>query len=1308
MITKNEIADAKLSATKKDYYQIWNELLETAKKLSNRWDPTSTNESDPGIILLKVLTGIADKLNYNIDKNILEAYMPSAAQMESMRKLCDMLGYNIKYYNSAETTITMTYKNTSTNDHWAADLANVILPQFTTFSDTDDTVHYVSKKTMYLNKNIPTEIPCIEGQIVQCTSENDNIISINQLDDNNRYRLPEAQIAENGIFIYNYTTDGIMEDTPWTKVDNLNSQELGKQYFKFGYDSALGYPYIEFPQDIAQIIGNGLIIYYIRTSGINGNISAKTIATFTKPTIWSSSNYTNYNTLEVNDFYVTNANAAINGSNIETINEAYNNFKRTIGTFDTLVTCRDYMNKIYQLLDSNNNPLVSNCIVSDIRDDINRAKVLCTFNNQGICYLEESINNTTDNINKFDLMLYPFTTIKGLNTAKDYINSFMIDNSNIPDIELSLDKLKTISHQFNLGKEDELALIKVYLILNVGITTKYKVNIIEQKEIIKAVKNSLFTSFNSRQLDFGEEIATETIENVIKNADVRIQTVSMTDPRLDIKYMNCANGEYSTDNNSANNRGNSYYNKTTLKNILAGRVEMFNYDTRFSYYFDELKHPDYNSTYPNIEQIQPICAIDATNATGETPEPIKLYQNETIRFRMPNLNTILTYPAYINYYFASDNTELTINANEEYQLRNNDILYINYTTATSTDSGEKEIINIYYSAGAIIKPNFKLEANKTGGTKIIPSSTEFNSRNEKDKSTEKPNLPLPENVTTIQTLGTNEQIELRYFAETELKCAESNSTEKIFVYWTSPSLVTSLGWKNNTYTLQDGEYFYYTDINKNDMAWYGSGTEIKLNNIDSNLLVKTDDELTISPDDILKNGIAAIPWKSITLTKSIPVNSIVIKEYQYINLIAEDKLSAIIFKNEPANKTIGNHWRPVTAASYIFAGEAETNLSKFNFKDDTICWEVRAGLDINIGPDTQQQLTNRDTLKLYVSGSADPISITGFGDDTSANNPILKSNYLIQSTEDMISTVVKSYNIETETIESKNDFTLKVYKAGKFEKHKVGTDGTGSTTDKPSPINDLYHNFGEKWTRLLFTDLKDSNVNPGSYYSLALNVPVSTVSETSINYGLLMIYNTAEWTETKFTHNPYITFETIAGRSISDSLSIFNYNTESLFDGNWWKNGKVNEKRYLRPGINIIKITDSGILKIYPDNPGSDGIVGSASVIISDLDIILTTTNQNDENGINNNILKYKPIVSGISATKQLLNDIAQTFDKDYKFYYNCPIENSVALDLRNSYTMESAEILFDKNNINNKFVISEIDADSLDTNITIKRESKL
>ena len=44
MLTQNEITALSLSPTKKDFVQIWNELLEVAGKLSERWDVQSQTQ----------------------------------------------------------------------------------------------------------------------------------------------------------------------------------------------------------------------------------------------------------------------------------------------------------------------------------------------------------------------------------------------------------------------------------------------------------------------------------------------------------------------------------------------------------------------------------------------------------------------------------------------------------------------------------------------------------------------------------------------------------------------------------------------------------------------------------------------------------------------------------------------------------------------------------------------------------------------------------------------------------------------------------------------------------------------------------------------------------------------------------------------------------------------------------------------------------------------------------------------------------------------------------------------------------------
>jgi hypothetical protein len=401
MLTKNEVSALTLSPTKKDFVQIWNELLEVASKLSERWDPTSTNESDPGIVILKALTGIADKLNYNIDKNILEAFMPTAAQEDSMRKLCDMLGYNMKYYRSAVTDVTIKYYNPEPSDDEYAAMNNyngglgIEIPKFTVITNGDQDVSYftINQHPVYISaSNSSRTITCMEGQIVKCESTNDNsVITAEQITDN-RFYLPETQIAENGLFIYNVSTkkDGstLVDGTQWESVSNLNTQARSTKVFKFGFDSYRSRPYVEFPDDYRELIDDGIFIYYTRTSGVNGNVSPRTLTQLELPTAEG------WNSVSADSFSAENLTSATSGANAESIAQAYAGFKKTIGTFETLVTCRDYMNKIYSLTKSNTGtPLVSNVLVTDIRNDLNRAITICSCDGAGIFYKETSLTD---------------------------------------------------------------------------------------------------------------------------------------------------------------------------------------------------------------------------------------------------------------------------------------------------------------------------------------------------------------------------------------------------------------------------------------------------------------------------------------------------------------------------------------------------------------------------------------------------------------------------------------------------------------------------------------------------------------------------------------------------------------------------------------------------------------------------------------------------------------------------------------------------------------------------------------------------
>lgn len=74
MLSTNQKTIASTSYTNKDFESVYSELLDLVKVLTYRWDPSISNESDPGVILLKLNAVIADKCNYNSDKNVLECF----------------------------------------------------------------------------------------------------------------------------------------------------------------------------------------------------------------------------------------------------------------------------------------------------------------------------------------------------------------------------------------------------------------------------------------------------------------------------------------------------------------------------------------------------------------------------------------------------------------------------------------------------------------------------------------------------------------------------------------------------------------------------------------------------------------------------------------------------------------------------------------------------------------------------------------------------------------------------------------------------------------------------------------------------------------------------------------------------------------------------------------------------------------------------------------------------------------------------------------------------------------------------------
>ena len=378
MINKEELKISNESYTNKDFESIYPEVVGLIKKISPKWDPSLSNESDPGNVLIKAMAFLADKVNYNADKNMLENFLLSATQDTSARNLFEMNGYFPKYYQSAITSVKFKYNGSKLSAG-----QSITFPAMkTVMSDTDNTVSFSLMKplTIYQSKVATDAVPAIQGTFKTLSVGGDETIKLSDLDDNNKIYLPETMIAQNGVFVFDSESfsDGMSStDDSWERVDNLNLVEPGHgKHFKFGFDSDKGLPFVEFPDNIADMIGSGLTIKYVITAGSAGNVSAQYLTKLVSPLEVEISNgdgsVLNFDNSEeaasdetdAGDLTVYNISATVGGVNPESIDDAYNSYKKTVGTFDTLVTCRDYANAIYNAQDSTSYPYVSNAQVA--------------------------------------------------------------------------------------------------------------------------------------------------------------------------------------------------------------------------------------------------------------------------------------------------------------------------------------------------------------------------------------------------------------------------------------------------------------------------------------------------------------------------------------------------------------------------------------------------------------------------------------------------------------------------------------------------------------------------------------------------------------------------------------------------------------------------------------------------------------------------------------------------------------------------------------------------------------------------------
>ena len=918
-----------LSYTNKDFNAIYSELLDLADKISPKWKPSQSNESDPGVLLLKLDALIGDKANYNIDKNILELFPESVTQYPNAREIFEQCGYIMPYYRAAEVIANINIKNTdkliekvnaakSSNDFEEGyEESNYInlsykLPKFTMISDTENTAVY----TLIEDVDLPYSKEIVNAKALQGTVEdyrlnNNNLITYEQLDPNNRLYFSETNIAENGIFISNSVEKKSSDNfTAWTKVDNLTTQRLNTQCYKFGVSREGDRCYIEFPSDISKLIGEGLFIKYILTDGYAGNIGKRVLSKFYNDTKANINIYESQSSKTVvvkdveittDEIYITNTLASEGGADPETLADARKNYERTKNTFDTLVSLRDYTNFV------KNSDVCSNGFVCDRTNDIQHsykvmtsdgeidslvtkvdrdAKTIITLNNPekdgqqlaNTDYTSETIY--TDKLSAFDLTIYATKHVNPINTDTRFDLSFEpITSAQRLNLIEDMDEIKCIQHDIKpLTTGESIAGIYLDYPIKAKIIPYTKLTTLQELEVLNNIVTSLYEHLNADQIEYGKEIDYDYVYDVISDSDSRIKSLILDEFEYtaQVLYFDKDNKPQLQPLDSDDDIPTNCKNEIKAKAILAGVTPLLKRADNFSY---AINQTDGDTSIKSVGKVttNTELTIELTEGKGS----IKLLDNESIYLTTNNYVTTNTYSTYTKYFYELNSD---IEPDGIYKIDENSSEYIYFFYKTSSDK-EAPYQYYRYTAGSIISPNFTIKA---GTNTNLTTDSEFASYyiSKVLSNLTNPNGTIDDKIFTTpegKTYTANEiiaaciqkcildgtkQIAIKDRNDVIL-CAEKTTIDNVEypalprAYWVlnktekdssnSTEKYVLMGENEKEYTLKTGEYLFYTDPTNTMFAMVGAGTRITRDGSDRELSVtaKSYKEVMIGVNNLL-------------------------------------------------------------------------------------------------------------------------------------------------------------------------------------------------------------------------------------------------------------------------------------------------------------------------------------------------------------------------------------------------------------------------------------------------------------------------
>lgn len=588
--------------TTKDFIDTYKELLESVKILTNKWDPSTSSEANVGVVLLKLIALIKDKLDYKQDLAESQAYLGEVSDRQNAFDLLQMLGYIMKEAKSAHGYVEIT---NTTGD-------SITLPAFSPVSDSTGEILYfttedhrfgaVDDETSFPEK---LSIQVMEGSVFDIQKDGVDKYSVKDVDENGRFFLGKTGLAANGVFIGIYEGDKVNYSS-WKNIDAGVIYPQGNYFYIL--TSETGENYIQFPENFASLLGSQtFVVKATYTKGSAGNCKKGSLIKI--PTQSSSFTVRQYSDITT-------------GENSETIRQAEDNYYSTMGTFKTLVSSSDYSAAIRYILHGANTLIngsketsktgirrFSNCTVDSA---IDRQKRIITRLDE-----KEYLYHCFDDGPTTEIDVTALKSSESFSSSDPYNTEFEIVNIDAEDYQ---NEKQDILEQLNdsqsfavqLVSKNEYYIAKTLLtgIILANIETKQ-----QSQEILEKVILSLKTQYKATNLTFGKKLDYNELLSTIKNADNRIISVLLEQPKYQI---------YKRTLESDTGLSLSDKEHLVIKSVLQGQVPLFKYANRPNTLSGDFSSGDYISIGLNAATFRGLSTDGTQSTTSAESSPSEI------------------------------------------------------------------------------------------------------------------------------------------------------------------------------------------------------------------------------------------------------------------------------------------------------------------------------------------------------------------------------------------------------------------------------------------------------------------------------------------------------------------------------------------------------------------------------------------------------------------------------------------------------------------------------------------------------------